>query len=430
MATRTRRWATCHAALLLSIAAAGSGVLAAFERADPATAGPVPVRLGLADAANSGPSVAAAGWRVVVTWASRSASATDVYAALSDDGGASFAAPLRVNDVPGDARVSGEQAPRVVLADGVHVVWASRQDGAAVIRTASMRPGERAFAPAVAVHAKGLSGARGWASLAAGRGGEVHVAWLDGRGDVAADRSSPPAAAAHAPMGTRQDLFEAVWRADGTHAEARVATNVCFCCKTAVASGPDGSVYVAWRHIYPPNLRDIAVARSTDGGRTFSSPARVSEDGWAIDGCPDDGPAIGVDARGVLHVVWPTVDPAGGGKGIFYAYSLDGGRSFAPRVRLDEGPGGAAHPQLALLGGRVVAVWDEGSGGARRVSLREIASDAQAGAWSPRLMSTTILSADRSATYAAVAAAGSAAVVAWTEDAGTGSEIRVVRRLR
>jgi hypothetical protein len=61
---------------------------------------------------------------------------------------------------------------------------------------------------------------------------------------------------------------------------------VCFCCKTAIASGPDGSVYVAWRHIYPPNVRDMAVARSTDGGRTFAPPVRVSTDGWALDGAP------------------------------------------------------------------------------------------------------------------------------------------------
>ena len=134
-------------------------------------------------------------------------------------------------------------------------------------------------------------------------------------------------ARAHRRPGTpvtamRQDLFHAVLRPDGTRAEARVAEDVCFCCKTGVATAPDGTVYVAWRHIYPPNLRDIAVARSTDGGRTFAPPVRVSEDGWAIDGCPDDGPSIAVDAGGVLHVAWPTLVPGSDrGKGIFYSDS-------------------------------------------------------------------------------------------------------------
>jgi hypothetical protein len=66
--------------------------------------------------------------------------------------------------------------------------------------------------------------------------------------------------------------------------ESPVAANVCFCCKTSVTTGPRGVVYVAWRHIYPVNLRDMAVASSTDGGRTFSQPVRVSEDGWQLGG--------------------------------------------------------------------------------------------------------------------------------------------------
>jgi hypothetical protein len=64
----------------------------------------------------------------------------------------------------------------------------------------------------------------------------------------------------------------------------------------------------------------MALTVSRDGGRTFSEPARVSEDRWAINGCPDDGPALAVDKTGVAHLVWPTVidgpQPEGG---IFYA---------------------------------------------------------------------------------------------------------------
>ncbi len=34
---------------------------------------------------------------------------------------------------------------------------------------------------------------------------------------------------------------------------------------------------------------------------------RVHQDGWAINGCPDDGPAMAVDAAGTVHMVWPTL---------------------------------------------------------------------------------------------------------------------------
>jgi hypothetical protein len=206
-----------------------------------------PVRLVVAGATNANASIAAEGPQVVVTWAVRSGSTTDVYAATSPDGGASFGAPVRVNDVAGDARASGEQAPRVALAGRVRVAWCSRPGGASVVRTASAAAGAGAFTPAASVHADGLTGARGWASLAAGPRGEWYVAWLDGRGDGAAAfaHAAPKPASATARAARhamKQDLYHAVLRSDGSRHEVRIAADVCFCCKTAVAAGSDGSV--------------------------------------------------------------------------------------------------------------------------------------------------------------------------------------------
>jgi hypothetical protein len=50
---------------------------------------------------------------------------SDIYAATSTDGSMTFGNPVRVNDVPGDARTGGEYAPRVVIGDQIHVVWPS-----------------------------------------------------------------------------------------------------------------------------------------------------------------------------------------------------------------------------------------------------------------------------------------------------------------
>jgi hypothetical protein len=225
----------------------------------------------------------------------------------------------------------------------------------------------------------------------------------------------------------RQDLFQAVRRPDGTRDEVRVATDVCFCCKTAVAAGPDGALYLAWRHIFPPNIRDIAVARSSDGGRSFNAPVRVSDDGWAIDGCPDDGPALAAGPAGVLHVVWPT--QVGSAKGVFYSFSLDGGRTFAPRVRLDEAGFGAAHPQIAAREGGVTVAWDEGGAASRRVAVRDVV-DGGGGRWSPRLGPMTVVSGGGAAVYPAAEATPAGAVVAWTEQTASGSEIAVRRLAR
>src|SRR5205085_10437805 len=93
---------------------------------------------------------------------------------------------------------------------------------------------------------------------------------------------------------------------DGSIAPIAVTGGVCYCCKTAIAASGTTSLYVAWRHVYPGNMRDIAFAASRDGGRTFSPPIRVSEDKWQLDGCPDDGPSMAVDTRRQIHGVWPS----------------------------------------------------------------------------------------------------------------------------
>ena len=153
-----------------------------------------------------------------------------------------------------------------------------------------------------------------------------------------------------------------------------ITKGVCYCCKTALATAPDGALYAAWRHVYPGDLRDIALSVSRDHGRSFSAPARVSEDGWAINGCPDDGPSLAVDAAGTVHIVWPTVvgtsDPEGA---LFYSTTKDG-HHFTPRVRIPTlGGPKPTHPQLALSPtGRLVVAWEESVGGRRVSAMREV----------------------------------------------------------
>jgi Cu/Ag efflux protein CusF len=140
-------------------------------------------------------------------------------------------------------------------------------------------------------------------------------------------------------------------------------------------------VIAAWRHIFPGSLRDIAMAVSADGGRRFGTFARVSEDKWEIAGCPEDGPALAVDAGDTVHVVWPTVVDAGQPqKAVFYASTKDG-RQFTPRLRLSSADQDeAAHPQVAIRrDGAVAVVWDEPHGNERRVLMRVAAAGGQFG---------------------------------------------------
>jgi hypothetical protein len=421
--SRSRIFVAAWLAMLVAVAGCSPD---GASSASNATSAAGAVRLAVPRAANLGVSLAADAERVVAVWAATSGEATNIVAAVSHDGGLTFDAPVRVNDIAGDARVSGEQPPRVVLAgDRIVVVWESNRGGSSVRLAASTDNG-RTFAPATSVEPAGSSGARGWASLAVDAAGHAQVSWLDGRN--AEPRHHHDGAMSMAmPMSMRQDVFHAVWTGQTVEAEHSVAPTACFCCKTTTAIAPNGDVYIAWRNIYPVNLRDMAVARSVDGGRTFGAPTRVSEDHWQIDGCPEDGPSLAVTPDNVVHIVWPTlVGEASKDKAVFYSESTDEGRTFVPRVRIDNGTGVAAHPQLAALGTRLAVTWDESTSAGTRVYVRSLTPSPAAGA-APAMGPVDELGEAPSAVYPSIAVSGTDAVIAWTQRTATGAEIRVAR---
>jgi hypothetical protein len=386
--------------------------------------------LAIAERRNAAPSIATWGTMAAVVWSASTDAQTDIYSSVSSDGGATFAAPVRVNDVDGDARASGEQAARVTIGPGnvIHVAWPARHGDRSVIRYSSSADGGRSFSKAITVAGENLHGARGWHAMTLGYDGGVHAVWLDGRNAAPSTHRGPHAKHQSHAGGAkpavmrdiRQDIFHASWKGDGPRSERAVAANVCFCCKTALATAGD-RVYVAWRHIYPGGIRDVAVARSTDNGMTFSAPLRLSDDNWTIAGCPDDGPAMAVDMHGGIYITWPTLVDAR--KGIFYSSLVEGQRdlAFTPRIRLDSGDTEAAHPQIgADLHGKSAVVWDERSGSGRRIVLRRIAGGAP---------SDPVFFDSDGATYPVVAAIEHQWIVVWVAQASDGRSIIEGRRL-
>jgi hypothetical protein len=417
--------------------AIASGTLAAIGRSGGTT------DLTVRGRANSNPSIAADGTFVVVTWAAAATAAgvTDVYSATSRDAGHTFSDPVRVNDMAGDAKVSGEQSPRVALVrrkgaePSVLVVWTAK--GATGTRLVSARSadGGRTFAHSTPVPGAEAGGNRGWQSTASDRDGHVLGIWLDHR-ELAAGGSSPAmhhdgqAYTGHGDAdgverAQRSKLYFA--QLDGVDGAQAVSGGVCYCCKTALATGADGSIYAAWRHVCPGNIRDIAFTLSRDGGRTFAPPVRVSEDKWVLDGCPENGPAIAVDDRNTVHVVWPTLlkasSPASEPKlALFYAATRDG-RSFSTRQEIHT-EGVPRHPQIALNQRRSLLVtWDEQANGTRRVVA---AQGMLAGEEVVSLKRQSIGDTVRGE-YPAVTAVDDGFTVAWTSGPPAQSAIRIER---
>src|SRR5688572_14222456 len=110
--------------------------------------------LAVPNRANSTPWVAASGSFVAVTWGATANGKSDIFLAVSRDGGHTFSAPVRVNAIEGDARTSGEIAPRVTLSarssalnPDITVTW-NAKGATTEIRTARSRDGGRTFVDA------------------------------------------------------------------------------------------------------------------------------------------------------------------------------------------------------------------------------------------------------------------------------------------
>lgn len=145
-------------------------------------------------------------------------------------------------------------------------------------------------------------------------GSGLRAVWLDGRG-------MPDGGA----MTLRSAIVDPV---RGSSDEEVLDDRVCDCCQTDAAVTSEGPV-VVYRDRSADEIRDIAIRRLTPAG--WSAAAPVHADGWRIEGCPVNGPAVAALDRRVA-VAWFTGAPA---PRVLLAFSQDAGATFAPPIPLD-----------------------------------------------------------------------------------------------
>ena len=298
----------------------------------------------------------------------------DVMLARFDNASAAIGSPVRVNQQAGVATAWRGDPPSVAVTDrAVYVVWTARVEsedkkGTDLYLSVSHDQG-KSFAPAVKVNDDKATGAHGMHSLAVPHDGRIYVAWLDER-NIEAPKPSSHAGGHH--METNRELFIA-YSIDGgkTFSEnKKVAADVCPCCKTALAVAPDGTVYAGWRQVLPGDFRHIAVASSTDGAASFSATVIVSDDKWMIQGCPVSGPSLAVAANGDVRVLWYAAGE-GAAPGLYYAESHDKARTLAPRMQMAQETVKGT-PALAAGQNRAIAIWQGLSAQQPETKMREL----------------------------------------------------------
>jgi hypothetical protein len=341
-----------------------------------------PVRVSSDNSDAAEPAIAAApDGAVYIAWVDHHGKEADVLVARTDQLGERPGSATRVNPVSGQATAWRGDPPTVAVApDGtVYVGWTARVDSSRGqgddLYLSSSADNGHTFGKPVKVNDDDKPVAHGMHSLAIGNDRNVYVAWLDERNSAPTPVHSAieGTGAKHHMESNREVFFAVSVDAGGSFGRnQRIAGDVCPCCKTALAVGTDGRVYLSWRQVLPGDFRHIAIASSIDKGATFSEPVIVSDDRWAIGGCPVSGAGLGIAQDGSLRVVWYTEGDAGP-PGLYWSESRDGGHSFSAREPLAPGSFAKGTPSVVRgEAGKLVAVWEEDAEGSEpRVVLRD-----------------------------------------------------------
>jgi hypothetical protein len=175
-------------------------------------------------------------------------------------------------------------------------------------------------------------------------------------------------------------------------------------------------IYIVDREVNAKKVRNHVLRKSIDGGATFAAPVEINDDGWQVPSCPHSGPSIGLDSRGQLHIAWFTQGRSEKDAGIYYTFSNDGGKSFAPRTLIDANTAPETLYNSLLVGDddTIYLVWTNlDRDNKAQIYLRARAAGAEA--WTPIQQ---ISAAKGNASRPVLALTSGRLHIAWTETDG------------
>lgn len=347
----------------------------------------------------------------------------NAYLASSNDGGRTFSEPVRVNDADGEVFSGYNTGPKVTPLEGggVTVSWTQMKmfsdhpelaerygedNGQYLVRMARSDDGGRTFGPAVNAVNDGEITSDSYQTIHATNDGRMVMTFLDYRDGL------------ENPEDYKTHINTAVSENGREFSESTQVDELsCECCDTSIASGDDGTVYMAYRDQDEAGqskeelesgltVRESVVVRSTDGGESWSEPVSLRDDGWEFNKCPESGPEIDVDDEGNVHGILYTGKESA--PGVYYTKSTDEASSFEePTALMTDDFFPPATISLATDGGNNAwLAWDDEREKQPKVHLARVAPDGE-----------TRQSEDFAAgSTPSVAASGDSVVAVWAED--------------
>jgi hypothetical protein len=305
--------------------------------------------------------------------------------------------------------VSDADVPSVsVMADGTLAaswfVKAAGVDAASEaydINIAFSKDGGSTWGKPVVPHRDGKKRQHGFISFVPTSDGKLAAIWLDGR-------NMP-----NEEEGDMALMFTTIAPNGGLTPEITLDKRVCECCKTSMAATSDGLVAV-YRDRSEKEIRDISIVRYANG--RWSQPEPLTKDGWEIDGCPINGPAVSSAAKNVA-VAWftapddkPQVD---------VMLSADSGKTFGRKIRIDDGKPVGRVDVVSFASGAAAVSWVERTAQGTHVHIKTIAPNGTTAA-AINASGTTGLG---SGAVPRMVRSGEDIVIAWT-DASSPSQVR------
>jgi photosystem II stability/assembly factor-like uncharacterized protein len=209
-----------------------------------------------------------------------------VYLSVSHDRGATFSEPRKVADVPG-LNIHRHRGPRVAITPTAIVV--SAINGKDILTWSSKDEGRTWKAGAI-VNDAAKAAEEGLHAMAARSDGLLFADWLD-------DREG------------RKELFGAYSSDNGATWSKNIriyalpSGPICNCCHPTAIFAPDGELEVMWRNALEGS-RDMYLASSQDGGKTFTTAEKLGSGTWKLDACPMDGGGVAITAQGKVMTAW------------------------------------------------------------------------------------------------------------------------------
>lgn len=283
---------------------------------------------------------------IVLSWIKKIDSTTSVYCyAVSKNQGKTFEKTI---EIPGSDNIHphGENMPKIIF----------KPDGEIIAAWASGNPNAKNQYSDVVYYSQSFDNGATWNKaqklvkdtagydqryfdMALSPNGNVAISWLDNRKKTTEEGSAL--------------YFAETSGNSGFENERLVSEPCCPCCRTDLFVDSKKNIHILYRAIINDSIRDMVHTVSSDNGKTFSTPERISKDNWVINGCPHTGPAMTENKNGI-QFTWFT---GGGDAGVYYSNSNDG-KTFSKREKVS---GIAArHCQITSVADNDIAiVWNE-----------------------------------------------------------------------